>query len=749
MNKRASIDFKISFKEMVFKFIGILISTGILTFMIMNSSWDYDQVLIHTFLELICIFIGVSTFLLSWSTYSLKNSINHILGFGFLIISALDLLHVYYYERFTSYSNANDDITLKFWMMGRLAQGVILIIFAFYPIYSNRRKHKQNKRTKYKLLTLVILFILSVWYTATSYPQIYPTMYTADGMTMAKVIMEVVVITLAILAIIMLNKNYYVDERIRPKHILMSLMLTVPTGICFMIFKSTSSFWVAYGHVLKICSYYYLYKGIVESFIKYPYKKLEQSTSRLTDILDEIPISIATYDDDNNMDFVNKRFEEIIGWKREELVGLNPEEFLELVPKVEQEDEIPIVEKALYNSDGTERAIRTYITGFGEKTKLQVNAHKIENGVLVLFNDIKAEQQIMNLNLQTQIILEGMVTPAMILDNMNNVTACNCAFIRLVNMEKKDIIGISFNRLVDKVKVTRKLVSSKWDSNGLIEEVYESFFYHPQGNKIETVETNAIIYNIENEKIGSVCIIEDVTEEKEHQQKLINQEKLALLGQMSATIVHETRNFLTTIKGCSQLIEVLSKEEKVKCYAKKISENTDEVNKIISNLLTMSKPSQAVMEEVAISDLVASMESILETSTITKGIAVDFNINSDDRYVLCDEGQVKQVILNLCKNAVDAMSSIRDPILIIETKLDEEEKELWIKISDNGCGIPKENLSKIGTPFFTTKESGTGLGLNACFQIIKNHKGKIQVESEIGKGTTFNVRIPYIDYEEF
>jgi PAS domain S-box-containing protein len=749
MNKVVSTDFRISYKEMVFKFIGILFCTGIFTYILQNYIWIENKELLHTFLELVSIFIGVSTFLLSWNTYSLKSSINHILGFGLLIISAFDLLHVFYYERFISYNNVNDDITLKFWIVGRLIQGVILLIFAVYPIYNNGEKHRNNKRTKYKLLTIVTLFILGVSHAIIVYPQIFPTLYSENKMTTAKVIMEVIVITLAILAINKLHKNHNRDQRIRPKHILISLMLIIPTEMCFIVFQSTSSFLIFYGHVLKICSYYYLYKGVLESFIKYPYKKLEETTKRLTDILDALPVSVATYDENLNMDFVNKRFEEIIGWRREDLVGLNEEGFLKLVPKVDHVDEKPIIKKALDNEDGIERAIRTYITASGEAAKLQVNAHRIENGVLILFNDIKAEQQIMDLNLQTQIILEGMVSPAMILDNRSNVTACNCAFIRLISLDKKEVIGLNFIELVDKVKVRRKLISSKWDTNGLMEEVYEAYLFNEQGRRIDTIEKNSIIYNIEKEKIGVVCIIEDVTEEKEHQQKLINQEKLALLGQMSATIVHETRNFLTTIKGCSQLIEVISKEDKIRCYAQKISDNTDEVNKIISNLLTMSKPSQAVMEEVSISDVVYSIKSILETSTITRGVNVEFNVNSDERYILCDEGQIKQVILNLCKNSVDAMSSVKEPELVVETGIDENKKELYIKIIDRGIGITKENLLKIGTPFFTTKQGGTGLGLNACFQIMRNHNGRIEVESEVDKGTTFIVRIPYIDFEDY
>ncbi|MNI44313.1 Sporulation kinase E [compost metagenome] len=161
--------------------------------------------------------------------------------------------------------------------------------------------------------------------------------------------------------------------------------------------------------------------------------------------------------------------------------------------------------------------------------------------------------------------------------------------------------------------------------------------------------------------------------------------------------------------------------------------------------MNLSKPRETELVEVSFSDLVLSMRNTIETSSLMNNSQLVLDIDYDERYILCDETQIKQVILNICKNAVESMDKVLNPTLKISTGLDEECKEVFINISDNGTGIDEETIKKIGTPFFTTKKTGTGLGLNACYQIIKEHEGRIEIQSKLGVGTTFKIVMPYID----
>ncbi|KZL92382.1 sensor histidine kinase [Clostridium magnum] len=195
------------------------------------------------------------------------------------------------------------------------------------------------------------------------------------------------------------------------------------------------------------------------------------------------------------------------------------------------------------------------------------------------------------------------------------------------------------------------------------------------------------------------------------------------------------------------MIELYADDEKIKEYSKKINASTNEVNRIITDFFNLSKPRQTDLEEIGFNDLIFSMKSTIETSSQLNDVKVILDLNHDERYILCDETQIRQVILNIYKNAVEAMEETVNPVLHISTGLDEKNKEVFIKISDNGKGIDAETIKKIGKAFFTTKKTGTGLGLNVCYQIIKEHKGKLSVKSELGKGTIFTIKIPYIDID--
>lgn len=368
-----------------------------------------------------------------------------------------------------------------------------------------------------------------------------------------------------------------------------------------------------------------------------------------------------------------------------------------------------------------------------------------KNHHVLLNSSIKKEPIVKSLSLNVEEILNAVSVPTIIVDYKGKIVVCSESYANLVDMEYSDIINTNINEIIKIIKLTDKNIPKKFDFDNYKNKIDDWLIKTPKGNKKYVQVTFSIITDNYNDKIGVVCVMHDITRIKEEQKKLINQEKLALMGQMGATIVHETRNFLTTIKGNSQLIELYCNNDKIKKYAQKINCDTNEVNRIITDFLNLSKPRETELVEVAFSDLVLSMRNTIETSSLMNNSQLVLDIDYDERYILCDETQIKQVILNICKNAVESMDKVLNPTLKISTGLDEECKEVFINISDNGTGIDEETIKKIGTPFFTTKKTGTGLGLNACYQIIKEHEGRIEIQSKLGVGTTFKIVMPYID----
>lgn len=729
---------ELRYRETTIKFMSTLLAAMFASIVIWSLLWDKNKGLIHSVFGIICVCIGIATFLIIWNKRE-ENDINDILGIGFFIVSVFDFMHINYYEGLIANDILKSQLSLQFSLLARLIEVVVLMIFSFEPYMKNRTINKNI------IMSGIIIITSSSLYMLYENPNLVPCLYNDYGVTPIKVISEYLVVIIAILVLLKLNRNLQSEKYIKFRYIYISVLLIIPSEISLAFFNNLGSFWIVFGHVLKICSYYYLYKAVFQSLINYPYDKLSENNKKLSDILNAIPIAINTYNNDNKIDFVNKRFEELFKYSKENIIGLNCKKVFKLLRKAGEVSSSPLIGKLESNKRKIKNAIRSYLSSEGNEIKALINVYKINGGALVLASDAKKEQEIKNLNLQAEAILNSMTTPTIIVDVTGRITACNQAYMDLIEMEYNNIIGLNKCKLDAVLKVNINDNIEAFEKSYINNQISDCFIETPKGNKKQLRITSSSITNIYNEIVGSIYAIQDISKMKEEQSKLINQEKLALLGQMGATIVHETRNFLTTIKGNSQLIELYAKDKKIKNYAKKINSDTNEVNKIVSDFLTLSKPREAELEEVAFIDIVASMKNIIETSSLMKKVELILDLNYYERYILCDETQIRQVILNICKNAAESMEGRLNPVLHISTGFDENRKEVFINISDNGIGIDEKIIKKIGTPFFTTKKRGTGLGLCACYQIVKEHRGRIDIKSHLGKGTTFTISIPYID----
>ncbi|KNY27445.1 two-component system sensor histidine kinase NtrB [Pseudobacteroides cellulosolvens] len=469
----------------------------------------------------------------------------------------------------------------------------------------------------------------------------------------------------------------------------------------------------------------------------------------MNNTLDALPIGVLKCGFDRRIKYVNRMFEDILACDRNKLYGYSLEYILKMFGG-DKQDEKFLVDELTKNKKGKNHIIWICKTLRGDVVKLSVTAQKISNGILVLIREVKREQELENVHLQTQTILNAISNSVLMIDNENKIILYNNAFEEAYEIEDENITGMSLDEFN---KLTHFNSNEFFDSvlrGNSDKQYHEVALVSMKGNRKEMMMFFAPIKNVEGQIIGGISVGTDITEIRNEQQKMIQQEKLALLGQMGAGIVHETRNYLTTIKGRCQLIDLLSQDKTIKDHTAKIKSNIEEVNKIISEFLFLSKPREAEKDEVSLCDIFKSIKAMIETSSLVKGIDIEFDLSKEERYLYCDEAQLKQVILNICKNAIDAMAEVKSAKLKINTGFNEQTNEMILEISDNGKGISKEDLKKIGTPFFTTKKSGTGLGLNVCYQIIKQHNGKIDVQSELGRGTTFTITLPCIeDDEEF
>ncbi|MED1015195.1 PAS domain-containing protein [Bacillus atrophaeus] len=232
-------------------------------------------------------------------------------------------------------------------------------------------------------------------------------------------------------------------------------------------------------------------------------------------------------------------------------------------------------------------------------------------------------------------------------------------------------------------------------------------------------------------------ILRDISERKQTEELMLKSEKLSIAGQLAAGIAHEIRNPLTAIKGFLQLMKPTM--EGNEHYFDIVFSELSRIELILSELLMLAKPQQhAYKEHLNLKKLISEVTALLETQANLNGIFIKTAFQRESIFINGDQNQLKQVFINLIKNAVESMPDGGT----VEIDTTEDEHSVHVTIKDEGEGIPEKVLKRIGEPFLTTKEKGTGLGLMVTFNIIENHQGTIQVDSKPEKGTAFKISFP-------
>ncbi|MGZ9585985.1 ATP-binding protein [Paenibacillus marinisediminis] len=245
------------------------------------------------------------------------------------------------------------------------------------------------------------------------------------------------------------------------------------------------------------------------------------------------------------------------------------------------------------------------------------------------------------------------------------------------------------------------------------------------------------------EERAVVGVFRDITDQKRDEERLMQSEKLSIAGQLAAGIAHEIRNPLTSINGFIKLISSSQRHEPR--YFEIIDSELKRIELIVNELLILSKP-QATHElkPTEIVSMLKQVVTLMSVQAAMKNVEIEFNDQCPPIWIYSEANQLKQVFINLLKNAMEAMPKGGSVQVIAEPDGD----MILIQVQDEGCGMPPEMLNKIGQPFFSTKESGTGLGLMITYNIIHNHGGSIAVHSLPDVGTTFTVKLPILSEEE-
>ena len=324
-------------------------------------------------------------------------------------------------------------------------------------------------------------------------------------------------------------------------------------------------------------------------------------------------------------------------------------------------------------------------------------------------------------------IVESLSTGLLVMDTEGTITRCNQAGEQLLGLTREQIMG-------------RPLAACLKEAQ-LDGDVYP--LTTRQGAAVAL--SQRALQTIEGRHAGSVVLIQDVTAVRELEDRLQRRNRLAAMGEMVGRIAHEIRNPLGSIElFASMLRRDLNGVPALRGYAEHISSSVHMMNRLLTNLLLYTKPDCSHGEWHKTEVLMLDALTLAAHAVANTRIDIRLDVDPGAARIWCDAGQMKQVLLNLILNSIHAMPG--SGTLTLSATLTEEQAPggpaLRLSVSDTGVGIPAAQRSRIFDPFFTTRDDGTGLGLAIVHAIVDAHRGRIDVESVEGRGTTLTIVLP-------
>lgn len=337
-------------------------------------------------------------------------------------------------------------------------------------------------------------------------------------------------------------------------------------------------------------------------------------------------------------------------------------------------------------------------------------------------------------------ILESMTGGVVVVDLHGEVTLFNQAAEQILGRSQAEVLGRSYEQVMGAEAGRQNSALFTLDTGtSLINR--EKEMRRSDGRPIPLGFSTAVVRDEGGRVLGAVEVFNDLTEVKRLEAEVQRVRTLAALGEMAATVAHEIRNPLGGIATFAALLgRGMEADDPRRRLVNKVTEGVGRLNRIVSSLLTYTRPLRLNAHQINLVELVeesvAFFEIDLERNRGNVQVARLFAAGSLSCRV--DTEQFQQVILNLLQNAIQAMPEGGTLSVAVEADAD----HAVVCVSDTGIGMAPEVQAKLFTPFFTTKEDGTGLGLVTCRKIIEAHGGRIRVESEPGRGTRFYVYLP-------
>ncbi len=486
---------------------------------------------------------------------------------------------------------------------------------------------------------------------------------------------------------------------------------------------------------------------------------LHESEQRFRDLFEGSPDAIFVEDTTGTVLDVNPAACRLHGLTRQKLLGRN---VADLVPPELREEVLRdfanLVRGKLREVEGISR------TEDGRNIPVEVRANRIEYGgqsaILLHVRDITerklAEEALRSSEMLFHSVWENSVDGMRLTNEHGDIVAVNEAFCKLVGLPRHELEGKPFTVVyADSERPDRILQKYRQRfKDRVIERQTERSLTLRNGTVVTLEDTNSFV-ELRGQPTLVLTLFRDVTDQKRLEDQLRQSQKMEAIGQLAGGVAHDFNNILTVIHGHASLLLATGNLNALSTRsAQQITQAAERAAALTRQLLTFSRRQVMQPRRLDMNEVVSNMAKML-ARILGEDIELQVTYFPQSAIVNADAGMIEQILLNLAVNSRDAMPRGGQlAIKIAVRQVDETDlaqhpeaqpgRYVCLSASDSGCGIAPANLRRIFEPFFTTKEigKGTGLGLATVYGIVKQHQGWVEVESEIGKGTTFQVFLP-------
>jgi PAS domain S-box-containing protein len=490
-------------------------------------------------------------------------------------------------------------------------------------------------------------------------------------------------------------------------------------------------------------------------------QKIRRTEYKYQDLIENANDLIFTINLKGDFIFINRRLSTLTGFTREDWMGRSffdlvaPEDRVEARNNFQKtlQGKARIFEMRMICQSGAPQFLSMNITPIFEKGEVV--------GVVGIARDItqrnKLEQEIIELKNFNESIIQSIGAGLITLDLERRITSFNTGAEDVLGYSSEEVLGKYLDEVLPPEESRKLLPDIISPGQSLLNREMEVTAKDESSVFIGFTVTPRI--DNHNLKVGTIISFRDISKIKQMQTEVIRMDRLASLGVLASGIAHEVRNPLAGIKTIAQTLEEEFEEnDNRREYLKRIVRQVNRLDELLRTLFSYARPQEPVRQKHQLLEIIQEVSVLMDDRIKKKNINFIKEINPNIPDIYVDFHQIQQVFINLFLNAIEAMpnggllelkadiaQTIIHPLDRRKNRFPRMSKEatyVEVKVKDTGCGIKTENKDVIFDPFFTTKPQGTGLGLSIVYRIIEEHKGKIIVDSIVGKGSIFTLLLP-------